>query len=287
MKFFQRQYRVTVGNDGSNNALQFNTLDVKFKATKSIPANGKKAKPNTCTIEIWNLNADHRAALATPKKVPLRLEAGYKDGMGVIYLGEIRALESRVEGPDVITKLSTGDSLKEIQKARLNVGIPPGARTDEILAMLVEGLGVGAGNVQQAMAKLRATGSADVFGKRSVISGHAAQELTDFCRSAGIEWSIQDGKMQLLDLNKPLEGTAIEISPDSGLIGSPTVDHLGFVEAKVLLLPILNPGRLVSFNAENLKGGYRIIHVEYEGDTYGQDWFAKITCQKLTKVVTG
>lgn len=270
MKFYGRRYKLTVGT------LEVSALDIKFQVTKST-----KPQPNTCEVQIWNLSAEHRAQLATPKALPMRLEAGYKEGMAIIYLGEVRSLVSMVEGSDIITKFSTGDSEKEMQNARLNVPIGAGAGPDQVMQLLVQGLGVSPGNVQQAVAKLRARGSAEVYGKRGVISNHVAQELTDLCRSAGLEWSVQDGKMQILDLNKPLDGQAFVLSADTGLVGSPTVDMKGIVEATCFLMPLLNPGRMVMFDAVNLKGGYKVIHVEYTGDSKGNDWYAKITGKKV------
>jgi len=37
-------------------------------------------------------------------------------------------------------------------------------------------------------------------------------ELNDLCRSAGIEWSIQDGHLQFLDLNQPTDALAVKLS---------------------------------------------------------------------------
>lgn len=269
MRYFDRRVRCTVGT------LEVSALSIVFKVTKSL-----KPEPNTCEVKIYNLSAEHRGQIATAKKLPLRLEAGYADGMATIFLGEVRTMQSVFDNTETITTLSTGDSEKEVQKNRLNVPIGAGASPDYVMGQLAQALGVSPGNVAAAQSKLRAKGYADVYGKRAVISGHVSQEMSDLCKSAGLEWSIQDGRMQILDLNQPLDGQAFELSSDTGMVGSPTVDQKGFVEVKSFLNPLMNPGKKVSLEAENIKGGYRIIHVEYSGDTHGNEWYSTINCQK-------
>lgn len=149
-----------------------------------------------------------------------------------------------------------------------------------MLAQLAQALGVGLGNVQNAVAKLTARG-AQFFGSGTAIVGNAAEELTTFCRSAELEWSIQDGLLQILDRGTSLDDLAVLLSSESGLIGSPSVDHKGIASATALIQPDLSPGRKVTFDSLALKGTYRITDVEYSGDTAGTDWHAKLTAAPL------
>lgn len=275
MKLFERRYKLTVGT------LEISSLRVSFEVVKQLPHYPDyKAKPNTCHIQVWNLSQNSRKLLSTPTALPVHLQAGYVTGQTQLYLGQVRHMHDEIQGADIVTVLSTGDSEKEIQHNRLHVPIGNGLSPADVLPKLVQALGIPEGNTKQMIAELRSRGAANVYGKRAVLSGHAAQELTDFCRSAGIEWSVQDGHLQFLDLNKPLENVAVEFSAASGMVGSPTVDNKGFVEARHLLAPLLNPGRAVSFNALNLKGGYRIVKTKYIGDTHGTEWYAEITAKK-------
>lgn len=267
-QLFRRAYRLVVGE------LDVSNLAISFSVKKSL-----KPSPNTCEIRIRNLSQEHRNLLATPKKLPVRLEAGYVGALATLYLGEMRSVSSTIEGPTVVTELTSADSEDPHRKAKLNVPIS-GKTPAEVLEILVQGFGVGAGNAKQMAEKLRKRGAASVYGKRSVVSGHVRDELNDFCKSANIEWSILDGKFQFLDLNKPTENLAVSLSSETGLIGSPTVDNKGLASATCLLIPELQPGRKVSFDAVHLKGGYRIINVEYSGDTAANEWFAKIQARK-------
>ncbi len=261
-------------------------LRVTFKVKKNL-----KPEPNTCEIKVYNLGQDNRDALehAPGGKLVVRLEAGYKDtGTSQLFLGEARGAWTEWDGPDCITNVTTGDSEKEMQEARLHISIGAGVPADVALTAMVRALGVGTGNVAQAVAMLKAKGVTSMFGPGTAITGQVKRQLTDFCRSAGLEWSVQDGKIQILDLNKSLHEKAVELGPETGLIGSPSIDFNAsskkkrggqIVKAKCLLIPEITPGRKVSFKSKTVTGGFRIEEVEYVGDTHGQEWYAQIVCR--------
>lgn len=253
--------------NGHAGALDVSALRIAFKVTRTL-----KWEPNTAEFKIWNLSPDSRLFLETPKKLVAQLDAGYESGTSQIYLGEVRAAETATEGPDLVTTISTGDGLKEIQKARINVSFGPKTPADVVLRAIAKTLGINDGNIDHAVSVLQSKGVGAFFSAGGVMTGQTRSELTAFCRSAGLEWSIQNGKLQILDLNKALEGKAIEMSSSTGLVGSPSVDSKGIASAVCLMIPEMRPGVLVNFNAKHLKGGYRVIHCEYVGDTHGQEW---------------
>ena len=294
-ELFNRTYRLTVG------PVEISNLKVEFRVRKTI-----RREANTCKVKIWNLNEDHRHAIAVPpgqagsgrgkiggakkhpktalteaERVSLRLEAGYNGEHTQLYFGEVRAGIVKREGPDVITELSSGDSEKEMAKARINISYGPKTPPEEALKALVSALGVGQGNLTKALQLLKSKGVGSFGATGKVLSGNAARELHDFCRSAGLEWSIQDGQIQFLDLGTPLETkSSLLLRHDTGLIGSPAVDSSGAVEAETLLIPGIRPGVIVTFDTEFVTGSYRITDIDYKGDSYGQDWTSKFIAQK-------
>lgn len=257
-------------------AVEVTNLDCAFKVKKNL-----KPEANTCELVLYNLSPNSRRLLETPQKLILRLEAGYPDQVAQLFLGEVRAATSVREGADIVTTVSTGDSEKEMQSAHLALSIGPKVPVGVALTAIARALGVGPGNVGVVAAKLAAKGVAP-FGPGSAIFGYAADVLTDICRSADLEWSIQDGVLQILDRGKALEGMAVLLSPSTGLIGSPTIDHKGIVTFKALIQPDLRPGHKVTFDTRALKvtQGYRIQECEYVGDTSGQDWYVNGKAKK-------
>ena len=264
-RLFKRAWKVTLG------AVEVSALDIEFKVKKT-----SKPEPNTCDLRVYNLNADSRAALQVLKKVHLRLDAGYDESLSQIYFGRVRTCQSTTEGPNVITDFSSADSEKQIRGARINASFPPKTAPGIALRALVKALGVGQGNVDSAVALLQSKGVASLYGSGVVLTGNVARQLTDFCRSAQVMWSVQDGKMEITDLGKPLEGKAFELSSDTGLIGSPTIDSKGVVSATTLMLPDLRPNVQVSFKAKHLTGVFKVIQCEYSGQTNGADWTIKL-----------
>jgi hypothetical protein len=284
---FGRDYSVVVAPAGSVFGLDVSELRISFKAKKTI-----KPEPNTCQVKIYNLAESSRSILEGSQKLILRLEAGYTDvGTTGIFTGEVRRAFTQAEGTDIVTTLTSGDNSKEIQEARLHMSIGPGVPAASIIAALVDKIGCGQGNLATVIAGVTAKGATSMFGAfGSAVSGNAARVLTDVLRSAGYEWSIQDGAFQGLPINTPLLQTAVQLSPDTGLIGSPAVDFsassktkLGgaTIKAKCLIIPGLAPGRLVVIKSKFVTGGFRIEEVEYEGDTHDIPWYATLTCRSL------
>lgn len=274
---FGREVRLTV--DG----FELSGLACRFRVKKTL-----KPEPNTLDLEIMNLAPETRAKLQAPKsgKLAVRLEAGYQHaGLTQIYFGEVRAAWSRIEGADVITALAAGDGEASL---RARVHVPVGAKTppDQALRAIAKALGVKSGNVESAARTLRQRGKA-LFPSPGAISGNAARELSDFCRASGLEWSIQNDALQVLEKGKATPDTAFVLSSgrlpgdvNTGLIGSPSADSKGIVNARCALLPDLRPGRIVVFQSEVLTGAYRLEEVEYVGETHGSSWYADIACKK-------
>jgi len=284
---FDRQCSLTV----STLALQ--GFRVHFRIEKTI-----KPEPNKALIEVWNLTETHRgqlAQLAPGKKIktgkggrkgvsppqagtiPVRLEAGYKDpGPQLIFLGNLRTVDSERQGADWVTAITSGDGERAFRTARINQAYGPRTPPDVALRALVRTLGIGEGNLAQVVSKLKLQGTATLLTRGMVLSGPTARMMTDFCRSADLEWSVQDGNLQFLDLHQALSQKAIVLTPGSGLIESPNVDGAGVLKCKTLMIPGLKCGAIVVVKAANVQGNYRIEKITYEGDTHGREWGCEI-----------
>jgi len=279
---FNRYARVTIGS------VQFDELDVEFKVRASL----RPRHPNTCDLKIYNLSAVSRKTLELPAQIglanggnlPLRLEAGYKDNYAQIYYGEVRYLQSSSVEQDVITEVSSGSSEKKIQSARINTSFANNTPPDQVLQAIAKALGVGTGNIQDAVNTMQKLGLSSIFGAGCVLSGNAARALDNFCKSANLEWSVQGGKLQFLQLGQYLpvnEEQAVKLSASTGLISSPTVDTQGVATAVCMMIPYLSPGRKVLFDAKDLQGSYRIFECTWHGQSLGEQWQCKIKAQKV------
>ncbi|HYQ47151.1 MAG TPA: hypothetical protein VER11_34510 [Polyangiaceae bacterium] len=273
---FDRQCRITL------DTIQFDALDAQFTVVKTL-----KPQPNTCELTVWNLNEEHRQQLQqmnpkvaqATKGIPCKIEAGYKDSVSQIWLGDLRTVETTREGPDFLTKLTSGDGERGWQNGRIHVSYGPQTAIDTAFRAIARALGVSEGNLAKTVSKLKIAGAA-IFSHGVVISGAASTHLTELARSAGLEVSIQDSALQFLDLNKAAAGTAVRLSADTGLIESPTVDQKGVLTAKTLMIAGLHCGSLVTVDSRFVKGTYRVEKCSWTGERHGDDWFCEINASR-------
>jgi hypothetical protein len=264
VKLFKRRAQLTVGT------LEITDLAMAFTVSKNL-----KAEPNHAKVSIRNLTESHRKSLEEPKTLPCRLEAGYEGGMHVLYEGEVRTAISVWDGPEVVTTVETGDGDATFSTKRVGLQVPQKATPAELVNLVGQALGVAVGNLPQALAGLNGS-----MGPATTVSGRGAEAFTQVCRSAGLEWSIQDGQLQVLKVGEAAVVEAVLLDSTSGLIGSPTVDNKGVLSAKALIMPGLMPGRPVAIDSLSCKGVYRIESVTFSGDTHGQSWYADIKARK-------
>ena len=274
---FDRRATVTV------DTIEFADLHCAFKVEKTI-----KPQPNTCELSIWNLTAEHQSQLEqlAPRikgpattGVPCKIEAGYVGGTSLIWLGDLRTVDTVRDGPDWVTHLTSGDGEKAWQNAKLHVSYGPKTSLETALRAMARALGVGEGNLGKVASKLKQAGSA-IFPHGTVISGPVSRELQAFAASADLEVSIQDGALQFIDRGKALAGTALLLNSSTGLLDSPTVDNEGILTAKMLMIPGVRCGSLVTIDAARVKGTYRIEKAVWSGDISSTDWDITINARR-------
>jgi hypothetical protein len=243
-------------------------LTCRFTVKKDLTS-----KPNTCDLTIYNLNADHRLALQRAKSALVQIDAGYVGATSTLFLGDLRTTYSQREGADWVTQLSAGDGEKAIQTARVNVATRAGGDISQVLDALVRALGVSGGNVAQATSAIRSKGLAGAFSMGTVLSGSASREMTRILGSVGYTWSVQSGALQLVQLGKSLEQSAILVDETHGMVGSPSVDKDGVVSFRMLIPPDALPGRKIVLKAHELSGQFILQECTFTGDTSQDDWY--------------
>lgn len=278
---FERGWTLQIGT------LDLSNFDFRFRIEKTLDP-----KPNKALIEVYNLSVESMAALseqasgskpstkkgltapAADGSIPVRLEVGYKEKIDLIYLGALRKVTSEFNGSDWVTSVNSGDGEKELRTARCNLSFGPKVPLEVALTAVLKTLGLGLGNLATVKKKLQ-SGSL-VLSRGAVFSGPTARAITDICRSADLEWCVEDGYPTFVDLNKALTAKAVVLTPSTGLIGSPVVDAAGKLTCQSLIIPGLRCGRLVQLSSAMVKGQYRIEKLTYDGDTSGNNWYATI-----------
>lgn len=262
---FDRVFGLEVANR------RFSSQRISFEVEKTL-----KPDPNTATIKIYNLNDTERKELTHAKTPLVRLFAGYRKTKATqIFYGQLVHVEHSVEGPDVITTLSTGDGIVDYQTARVSATFGPGTKADTVFRTLVKALKLKPGNAERAIASIVKSKAATIYLQGTTLSGSAAHEMTQLCRSANLDWSIQDGTAQFVDLVPLAAKFATVLAPDTGLIGSPTLSNRGVISGKCLILPDMIPGRQIQVTSKFVVGAYRLEKVKYSGDNFDNDWYCE------------
>ncbi len=218
-------------------------LRVRFKGKKN-----EESKPNTMGLEIFNLSENTRSQLEG-KNTSIILEAGYA---------------GRTE---VISKAELADGGHRYRNSRINKGIPPGAKTKQVIDELVKSIGL----TQGAIIGVPST----QYPNGITLHGMSRDRLDEVCKKNGLQWSIQDGVLQIVPEKKTTFDSVLVISPDSGLIGSPNKTKRG-VEFKTLLMPLLKPGRRVKLESRFIKGIFKISVVSHSGDSMQGEFYSEV-----------
>jgi hypothetical protein len=268
---YDRVYKLQVDD------IVINDLDIDFSVTKTL-----KKEPNTLHLTIINLNPEHIKQLQEAKDPVVQLEAGYASRSGVIFLGDVRDVDSEYVKPNWITTLESGDGEKATQFDRINKSFRAGTDLPTVLQEVAKSMGgIGFGNLKQLAFAGTLPGGSKNFPNGVTVSGNSAREMNRLVRSAGLEWSIQDKKFQLLEAGKTLQTKAIVLTPSTGLIGSPTISNDGILYFTSLLNSDILPGRQLIVKSAQINGRFRVERCTYEGQTDGQPWYVNGEAKEL------
>lgn len=300
-ELFHRDWRVRISTESSIGsglaaALDISELDMQWEVEKTL-----KSDPNKCTLTIYNLSPEHRHQLENinlydPKKdktkpaargnvgkqtkspktglIRVEIEAGYLEtGRSLIFRGDLRrALSTLTEDKTWVTKIEGEDGGRTVLSSRVCLSFPPGTSLYDVAEECAFAMGIGLGNILEVESVLKGK----VYASGTVLDGPAATELKGVLRRAGLVYSIQDGALQFLKTGTGLRVKAILLDAYSGLVGVPERDATGLVKATALLNPELQVGGYVYLDSIDIKGTFRIVRVNYECETDGDDWYAKL-----------
>ncbi|MEI6806061.1 MAG: hypothetical protein WCK49_06095, partial [Myxococcaceae bacterium] len=236
--FFSRVAELSVGDT------KISGLDISFFVEKTLTA-----EPNTAEIKIWNLNSVNRKTLQDQKHIPVLLKAGYQNSVGLLFKGDLTEVFSQCEGPDWVTTVRSGDGLVALRSAQIQQSFKAGTPILEVLKSIAKTLGISTGD---AMSKLERLNLENLDGPLAA-SGNSMQQLHKALKPLGLEASIQDNSLQILVSKQALEQTAVLLSPDTGLLGSPQLSNQGVLRAQALLNHELFPGRKIKLETREIK----------------------------------
>lgn len=286
MPRFDRVYRLLVGKPNQKGVEIVQPIRITFDVRKDT-----EEEPNDHTIRVYNLAAATRRVLEEPG-LRCVLYAGYADEGGPLLMasGSVVFAYTKFEQPDVVTELVVKDGYTEVRDTAISIGQGPGAQASAIIRDIARQMGL-----PLVMAD-------DVPDRRwqqgFSFYGAARTALHKVTQGTGLEWSIQNQQLQVVQRRGTTRRQAVVLAADTGLLGFPertreaarekakvrdqtTGDNVNLVSAQQqrdgwrvqsLLLPTLNPGDLVKLESKSVEAFLRVEGLQHSGDSAGGNW---------------
>lgn len=272
--FFNRRYALEIIAFGQSNGVVYSnaeaaqsSLRIQFQFERDLEGNADKGK-----LVIFNLNQHNRNAIVRGSTI--RLKAGYKSRIGLIFTAFVRKVKTEQQGPDVVTMFELGDGEPSLTYGRVNRSYTERVTLAQILQDVTQDLSLDlAGNVAVVSPGV-IKGIPDVsFGQGIVLEGGVKNVLNTLLRPHRLDWKIQHDKLVILPRQGTLYATAAVISAATGMTGIPAFSEK-YMTFQSLLNANLVPGALVQMQSKNarLNGYYKLRTCKYSGDTHDAPW---------------
>jgi hypothetical protein len=272
--------------------LEISQLRISFHIEKTIEQN-----PNNAIIEIYNMSPAS-IAFFEKKDGAIILRGGYsKDPLDTsnlkqIFSGDIAKVTTQRKGADIVTKIEAGDGENAFINSSAELSFAPGTNTGNVLDKLTSMFGLG-------MGEIKGVDRNKPYVNGLAVSGMIRRHIDALAKRHNVEWSIQDGKIQILPFDKATDEETVVLTPETGLVGSPfrqVVVRPDLIKSsgkesesktengnkfKSLLNPDLKPGRAVKVQSKYVTGLFRIHKVDHSGDTHAQDFYSEVEGRSL------
>lgn len=258
------------GSTRTDTVVDLSSMDARASITKSI-----KPKSNRAELAIMNLSEATRGELERGKLV-VQLFAGYAGVNRQVFVGDVKHCRSRHDGHTWITEMEMAEGARATRHARLTRSYRAGTKLRTILADLTAALGWPLPPELSGVTDLDAA-----IPTGETVDGQAADELGRLLRRIGLDYSLQDGGLQVLADGQTRPDRAWIFGKETGMVGSPshTTPQKGKkpnVAAGSLLYPELLPGGLIDLRSKRFSGPFKLLEVAHTLDTAGPDWKTEI-----------
>lgn len=288
---FGRSYRIIVAEKGTN-GIDITGLKCSFSIEKSM-----STTPNKSTVSIYNLSAKTQNFILSSAK-RIIVQAGYENSeqFGLIFDGDIiKAVKRGDQSIDKVTEIIAQDGDVFLNGGFISASYSSGQTTESIINQMA-----GVADEDMAMGSVSNNLKGTKLARGKAIFGQPKDYAAMLAKTEGALFYVNDRKINLVKPNDLPEGEIVDLSPSSGLIGTPEQSDSG-IKAKCLLNPLLNVNKLVYISNEYVQetseigksplttGVYKIIKLKHTGDTRGSNWYTEFEgiAQPGTVPVTG
>jgi hypothetical protein len=282
-----RYCQITIDDGGE--PLNVSDLRCRFKLTP-LPL----LTPAIGEIKITNLSAARGRAIAKKEYKRITIDAGYQDGHGIIFKGNIIQGVYRRENPtDTLTTIIAADGDHGHNFATVSTKHAPGSTPQDHFNTAVQALG------QFGITKgyIGIDLSTPKYPRAVSLWGMAADVLRTIAKSKDAMVFYDREQVTMIPRKGSRPDSAIILNSHTGLIGMPTQTTDG-IFARCLINPMIRRGSTVKINQADIQGGiaeisaqsnneiglgmladiasdglYTVMKIDIEGDTRGNPWY--------------
>jgi hypothetical protein len=258
--------------------------------------------PNLLSLRVYNLAPETISSLVEEFD-QVSLEAGYRSPgtFGMIFSGTIRQFKFGKESvTDDFLEIIAGENDIGYNFGFINTTLDASVQIvtwQDVYRQCCAAMGLDKDH--QTMEFLEKSGV--YFPRGRTLYNLARVTAREMAASVGARWSSQNGTLVLIPDGGVRAGAAIEIGPQTGLVGIPEATDNGVIVHTLLNpnlsigVPVLiqsnlivqtvtrnhfrpNLGFVAFTSDQNL---YRVLAIDHTGDTRGQEWYSDITCIAL------
>ena len=237
---FGRKIGLYVGTNSQG--LDLSALEIEFKTC----ANDFNA-PNTALIRVYN-PAPNTVTQIQNEYTVVSLQAGYENGnYGIIFQGTIMQVRTgKVENVTRFIDIKAADADLFHSFGVVNTTLAPGASQQDVLNKIKPALTANGVTIDQN-ANQALSPSGGILPRGKVLHGMGKNYISTLADKAGARWYIENGTLKIVPLTGYLQGEAIVINSDTGLIGVPEATENG-IYVRCLLNSKIQVGNTVKLN---------------------------------------
>lgn len=275
------------------NGTEVNNLRCRFAIRHSetgTPANA----------DVWVFNLSKATANSIPKEGALvQVKAGYQGASALIFEGEaIQKRYGRASPVETYLNVVATHHDKAYNRAIVSKTLASGHTfKDQVQeafdAMQKQSSSLQMGYISDLLSQTKMPRARTLFGM-------ARDVFYEVARATRTSWSIQNNKLQFVENDKYAQGQSVVINSATGMVGLPVQTFSG-IEVTTLLNPRIIPGTRIQLNQSSIQeqqfspeytaekqrgllpgfaadGTYKVVVVDHEGDTHGQEWYSRLIC---------
>lgn len=252
-------------------------LHISFSVEKSTSETA-----NTAKVQVWNLSPDNLKILDT-KDCVIELQAGYKDHIALILVGNVVTSSTEMDGADRMTEIEVVDGRVALRDTYISISRSGKVNTKEVFDQIAGEMGVSVVYSKGCKFKTLPHGFSYV--------GAAKTALKKLCKTCGLTWSIQNSVLQIRKPNEAITTRAYLLSHDTGLLEVPkritissesddssngksngkSNSQIGY-EVKYFLNGAIGVNDYIRLESDKVRGYFRVYKLTIDGDNLEGDW---------------